>query len=147
MDLDKSLDDLIPKRKPRGNAGGADRKPRENNRERRDAVPYSVSSRTQLPSSRQRPPPRSTEDKWVHDAYSGPGGERNRRGGRGDRREQDAAGPAFVGPSPRIEVSGIHYEVTADELKVCPLSSKSDRQSIFSQAGTIVQGPTIRVSV
>ncbi|RSH86420.1 uncharacterized protein EHS24_004672 [Apiotrichum porosum] len=122
MDIDKPLDDMIQAtRKPRGSGGGgADRKPRPNRERReRDSAPYA------------RPPARSTEDKWVHDAYEGPArGERGER--RGGRRERDAA-PVYVSASPRIEVSGVHYEVTTDELK-----------DIFSQAGTIVQGPTIR---
>ncbi|TXT15820.1 hypothetical protein VHUM_00323 [Vanrija humicola] len=125
MDIDKPLDDLISaNRKPRapksggagaGAAAGADRAKPRVSRDRRDAAPYA------------RPPPRSTEDKWVHDAYEG--GSR-----RGDRRTSDRREPApFVGASPRVEISGLHYEVTVDDLK-----------NIFSEAGTIVQGPTIR---
>ncbi|KAL1410852.1 hypothetical protein Q8F55_001795 [Vanrija albida] len=125
MDIDKPLDDLISaNRKPRapkgaGAGAGADRAKPRVSRDRRDAAPYS------------RPPPRSTEDKWVHDAYEG--GSRGGRGG-GDRRTSDRREPApFVGASPRIEISGLHYEVTVDDLK-----------NIFTEAGTIVQGPTIR---
>lgn len=68
----------------------------------------------------QRPPPRSTEDKWVHDAYTGPARDRDdrRTRARGDRDSGPAAGTPFVGASPRIEVSGLHYEVTNDDLKV-----------------------------
>lgn len=50
MDLDKSLDDMIPKRGPRadrggrGGRGGAERKPRIS-RDRTDAAPYAVSHR------------------------------------------------------------------------------------------------------
>ena len=74
----------------------------------------------------QRPPPRSTEDKWVHDAYQG-GGRGGRGGGRGafngagGRQATDVAGTGvgFTGVSPRIEVVGLHYEVTPQDLKVC----------------------------
>lgn len=72
----------------------------------------------------QRPPPRSTEDKWVHDAYSGGGrgGGRGRGGfnGSGGRPAADVAGTGvgFTGVSPRIEVVGLHYEVTPQDLKV-----------------------------
>jgi hypothetical protein len=68
----------------------------------------------------QRPPPRSTEDKWVHDAFPGQG----RRGGAAPtgpgRHIADVAGTgaAFTGVSPRIEVVGLHYEVTPQDLKV-----------------------------
>ncbi|GMK57025.1 hypothetical protein CspeluHIS016_0308650 [Cutaneotrichosporon spelunceum] len=113
MDLDKSLDDMIPKRGGRGGrgGGGAERKPRLS-RDRREAAPYA------------RPPARSTEDKWVHDAFEGG---RGARGGyeRGERGGRERALDTPVSSSPRIEISGLHYE------------------SIFEQAGTIVQGPTI----
>ncbi|BEI81173.1 hypothetical protein CcaverHIS002_0203330 [Cutaneotrichosporon cavernicola] len=111
MDLDKPLEEMIPKRGGRGGRsgrGGAERKPRLSH-DRRDAAPYA------------RPPTRSTEDKWVHDAFEGG---RGTRGGR-ERRDRDRAPDAPVSSSPRIEISGLHYE------------------SIFEQAGTIVQGPTI----
>ncbi|KAL7424568.1 hypothetical protein Q5752_000252 [Cryptotrichosporon argae] len=118
MDLDKPLDDLIPKRKTNDRPASSDHgnRPRVS-RDRRDAVPYA------------RPPPRSTEDKWVHDAYQGPAGARRPR-------DVAGSGAGFVGASPRIEVSGLHYEVTPADLK-----------GIFTQAGTLVQGPTIVVSV
>ena len=68
----------------------------------------------------KRPPPRSTEDKWVHDAFTGQG----RRGSAAPtgpgRHVADVAGTgaAFTGVSPRIEVVGLHYEVTPQDLKV-----------------------------
>lgn len=65
-------------------------------------------------------------------------------------------GAGFTGVSPRIEVIGLHYEVTPADLKVSfttvrirsrPSELTGGSQNIFSQAGTLVQGPTIRVSV
>ncbi|CAK9780077.1 RNA-binding domain-containing protein [Cutaneotrichosporon oleaginosum] len=115
MDLDKPLEDMIPKRGGRGGGrGGAERKPRLS-RDRREAAPYA------------RPSPRSTEDKWVHDAYEGRAG----RGGH-DLRDRRPPTDTPVSSSPRIEISGLHYEVTPEDLK-----------TIFEQAGTIVQGPNI----
>lgn len=133
MDLDKSLDDMIGSKKrsnTSGNTtsnnnvrGGA--KPRQS-RERSD-VPYAVCYYSSVrrcirADTAQRPPPRSTEDKWVHDAFQGG----NRRGGGagsfgGGRQVADVAGTgaAFTGVSPRIEVVGLHYEVTPQDLKVC----------------------------
>lgn len=64
----------------------------------------------------QRPPPRSADDKWVHDAYPGAG--RRDRGERGERVAGRPGPAAFVGSSPCVEVSGLHYEVTAADLKV-----------------------------
>jgi hypothetical protein len=69
----------------------------------------------------KRPPPRSTEDKWVHDAYQGQGGRRGAPAGpAAGRNIADVAGTgaAFTGVSPRIEVVGLHYEVTPQDLKV-----------------------------
>ncbi|KAK1922223.1 hypothetical protein DB88DRAFT_497586 [Papiliotrema laurentii] len=123
MDIDKPLDDLISgNRKPRGgDARGGRGGPRRSDRGP-NSTPYA------------RPPPRSTEEKWVHDAYTGGG-----RAGRGGRAAPSAdvtrvagTGAGFTGLSPRIKVVGLHYEVTPADLK-----------TIFSQAGTLVQGPTI----
>ncbi|KAK4684452.1 THO complex subunit 4, partial [Tremellales sp. Uapishka_1] len=126
MDIDKPLDDLTtskrksePRKAPRtsGGGGGGGAGPRRD-------VPYA------------RPPPRSTEDQWVHDAYQGQGG---RGGGAGRGRgglpptAVTGTGVGFTGVSPRIMVVGLHYEVTPADLK-----------TIFSKAGTLVQGPTIR---
>lgn len=94
-------------------------------------------------TSPKRPPPRSADDKWVHDAYQGP--QSNRRGGIADRIGNNVGGntaavagtgAAFTGVSPRIEVVGLHYEVTPADLKVCSLllvhlsSNGSKRMSI-----------------
>ncbi|WWC72219.1 uncharacterized protein I206_106181 [Kwoniella pini CBS 10737] len=128
MDLDKSLDDIVAEKRNANKPQSQNRKaPRVSNgtgggNERRsNNSPYN------------RPPPRSTDEKWVHDAYQGPG-----RSGGGDRRERSnvnltGTGAGFTGISTRIEVIGLHYEVTPADLK-----------GIFSQAGTLVQGPTIR---
>lgn len=120
MELDKPLDDMITDKK-RSNT-----RPRQS-RERRD-VPYAV----RPPPGRaarlglhelihpQRPPPRSTEDKWVHDAYQGGGrGGRGPAASNGGRHAADVAGSGvgFTGVSPRIEVVGLHYEVTPQDLK------------------------------
>lgn len=115
MDLDKPLDDMITSKK-------REQRPRQSRDRREQQAPYA------------RPPPRSTEDKWVHDAYQGGGG--GRRGPAAGRQAAESGanhGVPFTGVSPRIEVIGLHYEVTPQDLK-----------SIFSQAGTLVQGPTIR---
>jgi hypothetical protein len=68
----------------------------------------------------QRPPPRSTDEKWVHDAYSGPGAQRGRArdGGGLSTTSVAGTGAGFTGVSPRIEVTGLHYEVTTADLKV-----------------------------
>ncbi|OCF43730.1 hypothetical protein I317_02483 [Kwoniella heveanensis CBS 569] len=124
MDIDRSLDDIVAeKRKANQPARKGPRNSTGNERsERRSGTnsPYS------------RPPPRSTEDKWVHDAYQGP---RDSRRGGGERFNAAVAGTGagFTGLSSRIEVINLHYEVTPADLK-----------GIFSQAGTLVQGPTIR---
>ncbi|ORY31627.1 Endonuclease/exonuclease/phosphatase [Naematelia encephala] len=117
MDIDKPLDELIPKRQPktRGTATG----PRQS-RERAAPTPYA------------RPPVRSTDEAWVHD-MSGGGGPRRGAGGRAPIANVAGTGAGFTGVSPRIEIVGLHYEVTPSDLK-----------GIFSKAGTIVQGPTIR---
>jgi len=57
----------------------------------------------------------------VHDAYQGPGGGRRSAGSTGVSAATVAGtGAAFTGVSPRIEVVGLHYEVTPADLKVCP---------------------------
>ncbi|WRT70016.1 uncharacterized protein IL334_007009 [Kwoniella shivajii] len=122
MDLDKSLDDIAaekrktvpqqPRKAPRVSSG---------NERRSGNAPYA------------RPPARSTDEKWVHDAFQGP---KNNRGDRDRSFNANAgagAGVPFTGISTRIEVIGLHYEVTPADLK-----------TIFSQAGTLVQGPNIR---
>ncbi|EIW72135.1 hypothetical protein TREMEDRAFT_66724 [Tremella mesenterica DSM 1558] len=121
MDVDKSLDDMIADKRQSGKGG---RRSLPNKREQ--GTPYA------------RPPPRSTEDKWVHDAFRGPGSGGRGRGGRIVSAGNGIAavagtGSGFTGISPRIEVVGLHYEVTPVDLK-----------NIFSQAGTLVQGPTIK---
>ncbi|KAI9633802.1 uncharacterized protein MKK02DRAFT_28568 [Dioszegia hungarica] len=128
MDLDKPLDALIAdKRQPAQTARPAARGGRVS-RDRKDAVPYS------------RPPPRSTGDAWVHDAYNGPNrpqrGGGARMGGPPRVGYNPNSGEGFTGISPRIEVLGLHYEVMPGDLK-----------SIFSQAGNLVQGPDIRYDV
>ena len=63
------------------------------------------------------------------------------------------SGAGFTGVSSRIEIVGLHYEVTPQDLKVRFQRLQDDcsqltiTQTIFSQAGTLVQGPNIRVSV
>ena len=56
----------------------------------------------------------------MHDAYSGPGANR----GPGNAGVAVAGtGVGFTGVSPKIEVVGLHYEVTPADLKVCtPIS-------------------------
>lgn len=138
MDLDKPLDDLITdSRKTRGGDSNSTRgrggnAPRQS-RERAAPIPYAVRPISPTPAcvaDEQRPPPRSTEDKWVHDAYqgSGRGGRGGGRGGReggfgqrgegGDGTRVAGTGVGFTGLSPRIEVVGLHYEVTPQDLKV-----------------------------
>jgi hypothetical protein len=63
----------------------------------------------------QRPPPRSTDEKWVHDAFQGPGAARKPFG---SSAAIGGTAMGFTGLSPRIEVSNIHYEVTPADLKV-----------------------------
>lgn len=65
----------------------------------------------------QRPAPRSTGDTWVHDAYKGPGAGGPRGGGAFGRGAPRGA-VGFTGVSTRIEVLGLHYEVTPADLKV-----------------------------
>lgn len=120
MDIDRALDDMIPKRKPRSSGGargaGAGAERSERRKSRGSDAPYAVSLPSPLTSTdtllyladRQRPPPRSTEEKWVHDAFEG-----GRKPSTGF-----GAGQMPVTASPRIEVSGVHYEVTPEELKV-----------------------------
>lgn len=85
----------------------------------------------------------------MHDAYTGPGARRGPRGSAGG-----APAQPFTGVSPRIVVTGIHYEVSQQDLKVrlhflprAVLEAIADTlsQSIFQQAGTLVEGPTIEV--
>ncbi|ORX39454.1 hypothetical protein BD324DRAFT_619774 [Kockovaella imperatae] len=127
MDVDKSLDDLIADKKTsQPQRGGRGRGGPRSGPGRAPQAPYA------------RPPPRSTDETWVHDAYQGPspGGRRNGggpQGGSGFAGSPAGTGVGFTGISPRIEVVGLHYEVTTQDLK-----------NIFSQAGTLVQGPTIR---
>ncbi|OCF61571.1 hypothetical protein L486_01223 [Kwoniella mangroviensis CBS 10435] len=130
MDLDKSLDEIVAEKRKTApssqNQGQQRRAPRvsSGNERRSNNSPYS------------RPPPRSTDEKWVHDAYQGPksGNGNDRRGGdRINTASLTGTGAGFTGISTRIEVVGLHYEVTPADLK-----------GIFSQAGTLVQGPTIR---
>ncbi|WVF67322.1 hypothetical protein IAT40_002073 [Kwoniella sp. CBS 6097] len=124
MDIDRSLDDIVAeKRKTNQPARKGPRNSTGNERNER---------RSGTNSPYARPPPRSTEDKWVHDAYQGP---RDSRRGGGERFNAAVAGTGagFTGLSSRIEVVNLHYEVTPADLK-----------GIFSQAGTLVQGPTIR---
>lgn len=53
----------------------------------------------------------------MHDAYQGPGARRGPGGNAGSGTAVSAA-VGFTGVSPRIEVLGIHYEVTPADLKV-----------------------------
>lgn len=126
MDLDKPLDALIAdkrKSEPRRSTGSAPRR----STGRDGPTPYAVSlplsskritlfNNAQLILYLKRPPPRSTEDKWVHDAYSGPGANRAPRGA---GVAVAGTGVGFTGVSPKIEVIGLHYEVTPADLKVC----------------------------
>lgn len=87
------------------------------------ALPPPPPNLARIPCSRshaQRPPPRSTDEKWVHDAYSGPGAQRGRArdGGGLSATSVAGTGAGFTGVSPRIEVTGLHYEVTTADLKV-----------------------------
>jgi hypothetical protein len=123
MDLDKPLDDMISAKKRSTPNNNANAKPRQS-RERRD-VPYAVRIHLRRHSTyliNQRPPPRSTEDKWVHDAFAGPGARRGQQGAPGGAGRNVAnvagTGALFTGISPRIEVTGLHYEVTPQDLKV-----------------------------
>ncbi|WVQ83673.1 hypothetical protein IAT38_005816 [Cryptococcus sp. DSM 104549] len=133
MDVDKSLDEIAAEKR-KANPKPAQQPPRKT------PTPRNVSGnadRRQAQAPYARPPPRSTEDRWVHDAYSGPRGHPNARGGapyaRGSPLAAGVPAIGFTGVSPRIEIVGLHYEVTPDDLR-----------TIFSQAGTIVSGPTIR---
>lgn len=99
----------------------------------------------------QRPPPDAINNSWKHDLYSS------------DRREggRPAGGAPTVasGPTSRILIENLHYEIGTDDLKVGILvwrgkeafargladASAFVHQRIFSQAGTIVEGPTIKV--
>lgn len=95
----------------------------------------------------QRPPPRSTDEKWVHDAYEGNGGGRKPASfGSG---AGAGAGPAMpVTQSPRIEVSGVHYEVTPEELKVShwvaylSMNLKLTDRACSSRRGLLSTAPT-----
>ncbi|KAK8853414.1 hypothetical protein IAR55_004120 [Kwoniella newhampshirensis] len=125
MDVDRSLDEMITEKRGKTQSQPRKSAPRVSTGSERRAgnAPYA------------RPPPRSTEDKWVHDAYQGPAGGRGggRFNGNGANPAIVGTGAVFTGISTRIEVIGLHYEVTPADLK-----------NIFSQAGTLVQGPTIR---
>ncbi|RSH91481.1 hypothetical protein EHS25_009780 [Saitozyma podzolica] len=131
MDLDRPLDELISDKRK---ATRTERAERTDRTERPRAPRQSSDRRAPVPYA--RPPPRSTDEKWVHDAYSGPGAQRGRArdGGGLSTTSVAGTGAGFTGVSPRIEVTGLHYEVTTADLK-----------TIFSQAGTLVQGPTIRL--
>jgi hypothetical protein len=52
----------------------------------------------------------------VHDAF--PGARGNQRGPAGAVANVAGTGAGFTGVSPRIEVVGLHYEVTPADLKV-----------------------------
>lgn len=59
----------------------------------------------------------------MHDAYAGPGRDRRAANGGGAGGGRDVAavagtGAGFTGVSPRIEIIGLHYEVTPSDLKV-----------------------------
>ncbi|WVQ90384.1 hypothetical protein IAS59_004163 [Cryptococcus gattii] len=124
MDVDKSLDDII-----------SDKKQPKPQQQRRPHAPRHSAGNAPRQTPYARLPPKSTSDKWTHDAYRGPGAP---RGGRPAAAPFRASVPLTTGSpvlsreSPRIEIIGLHYEVTAEDLK-----------SIFSQAGEIVTGPTI----
>jgi len=61
----------------------------------------------------------------VHDSYQGPGGGRRNVAGAGVQVANVAGtGAGFTGVSPRIEVVGLHYEVTPADLKVCHASCR-----------------------
>ncbi len=60
---------------------------------------------------------------WAHDAF-----ESLHSHGPGSR-------PAYVGPSRRLKVEQLHYEVTEQEL-----------QGLFQSIGTVTDGPRIAVS-
>ena len=73
----------------------------------------------------------------MHDAYQGGGrgGGRGAFNGGGGRQATDVAGTGvgFTGVSPRIEVVGLHYEVTPQDLKV--LSPKSGGKGVRRLTG------------
>lgn len=132
MDLDKPLEEMISDKKTTQGARRGNGAPRSRGRGN-GPTPYAVSPlqsryratlRLTLP---QRPPPRSTEEKWVHDAYEdnvarggrrGGGGGAPRGGYSGFNSTLAGTGVGFTGVSPRIEVVGLHYEVTPADLKV-----------------------------
>ncbi|EAL19799.1 hypothetical protein CNBG0920 [Cryptococcus deneoformans B-3501A] len=124
MDVDKSLDDII-----------ADKRQPKPQQQRRPHGPRHSAGNTPRQTPYARPPPRSTSEKWTHDAYRGPGATRGGRPAVAPSRAPvplTTGSPVFSRESPRIEIIGLHYEVSAEDLK-----------SIFSQAGEIVTGPTI----
>ena len=59
----------------------------------------------------------------MHDAYQGPGGPRRAVSGGANVANVAGTGAVFTGVSPRIEVVGLHYEVTPADLKVSRTSS------------------------
>ncbi|CAD6563825.1 MAG: hypothetical protein TREMPRED_001394 [Tremellales sp. Tagirdzhanova-0007] len=109
MNLDKSLDDLIPETRKSDPRRG----PRQG-RERVAPTPYA------------RPTPRSTEDKWVHDAFKSSAADRRRAVGTSVA-SVAGTGAVFTGVSSRIEVVGLHYEVTPVDLKVNAFEHDSDQ--------------------
>ncbi|WVO17135.1 hypothetical protein L204_104826 [Cryptococcus depauperatus] len=133
MDVDKSLDEIIASKKPQ--------KTQKSQPAQRSTGPRHSSGNQTRSTPYTRPPGLGPDaDKWTHDAYRGPGATR------GARRPQVSApaaatlnttitgtGAAFLKESTRIEIVGLHYEVTPQDLK-----------TIFSQTGTIMEGPQIK---
>ncbi|TYJ58966.1 hypothetical protein B9479_000405 [Cryptococcus floricola] len=125
MDVDKSLDDIIATKKQDNRPKQAQRPPAP-----RHSTGSNGGSR---PTPYARPPPRSTGDRWVHDAYPGRGGFNGRQGRAAPNPLIAGTGATFTKENQRIEIVGLHYEVSNQDLK-----------TIFSQAGTIAEGPQIR---
>ncbi|WVQ75618.1 hypothetical protein IAR50_005247 [Cryptococcus sp. DSM 104548] len=125
MDVDRSLEDIISSKKQENKPRQAQRPPAP-----RQSTGSNGGSR---PTPYARPPPRSTSDKWVHDAYPGRGGFNGRQGRAPPNPLIAGTGATFTKENQRIEIIGLHYEVSNQDLK-----------TIFSQAGTIADGPQIR---
>nr|ODN81344.1 hypothetical protein L203_05598 [Cryptococcus depauperatus CBS 7841] len=118
MDVDKSLDEIIASKKPQ--------KTQKSQPAQRSAGPRHSSGNQTRSTPYTRPPGLGPDaDKWTHDAYRGPGATR------GARRPPVSApaaatlnttitgtGAAFLKESTRIEIVGLHYEVTPQDLKV-----------------------------
>ncbi|KAL7416529.1 hypothetical protein BDY24DRAFT_236085 [Mrakia frigida] len=127
MDIDMSLDDIsaankktaAPKTAPRSNGGP------------RTSTGSLTGQRNQAPYS--RPPPAPTAGgSWQHDMYAGSSSSNKSAGGGAARPSYNAPANPNT-PTARIKIEGLHYEI-----------QKAQLQKIFSQCGTIVDGPSIQ---